>query len=253
MDIWKFFDITHKEHRICNPTNDAKFSHLTDLLRLNPGDRVLELATGKGEFIIQMAEKYQVSGVGIDLSPFCIRDAKARLEQRAPQASIEFIEMEGAHYQPPAPHAFDLAACLGASWIFDGHRGTLAALRQMVKPGGWIVVGEPYWIQEPDPAYLQATDMQRETFGTYYENAHTGESLGLSLVSAITSSRDDWDYYESMQWYAADLYARQNPHDPDIPELMQRVHADKHSYLKWGRDTLGWAIYVFRAPVQQDS
>lgn len=253
MDTWKFFDITHREHKICNPSSEAKFSHLTDLLRLEAGDRVLDIATGKGEFIIQMAEKYSISGVGIDLSPFCIRDAREKLRQRAPHADIEFIEMDGADFQPKKPHAFALAACLGASWIFDGHRGTLTALKQMVKPGGWIVAGEPYWIQEPDPAYLEAIEMERALFATHDENVQIGESLGLSLVSTIVSSLDDWDYYESMQWYAADLYARQNPHDPDIPELMRRVEGSKHSYLKWGRDTLGWAIYVFRTPAQQDS
>jgi len=28
--------------------------------------------------------------------------------------------------------------------------------------------------------------------------------------------------------------------------LLQRVRANRASYLQWGRDTLGWSIYVFK-------
>jgi len=51
MDMLKYFDITHREHVLCNPMSVEKFQELIALLRLDPGDRVLEIATGKGEFI----------------------------------------------------------------------------------------------------------------------------------------------------------------------------------------------------------
>ncbi len=69
---------------------------------------------------------------------------------------------------------------------------------------------------------------------------------GLQLVYTIVSDKNDWDQYEGLQWLAADEYARQNPNDPDITELMNRVTSNKNIYLKWGRDTIGWAIYIFR-------
>ena len=30
-----------------------------------------------------------------------------------------------------------------------------------------------------------------------------------------------------------------------MPELIARVAKDRREYLNWGRDTLGWALYVF--------
>jgi hypothetical protein len=71
VDLWKFFDITHREHVICNPMSVERFEDLIALLRLSPGDRVLEIATGKGEFILRLAERYRAGGVGVDLSPYC--------------------------------------------------------------------------------------------------------------------------------------------------------------------------------------
>ena len=37
MDVWKFFDITHREHIICNPMSLAKLEQLITLLSLKPG------------------------------------------------------------------------------------------------------------------------------------------------------------------------------------------------------------------------
>jgi len=246
METWKFFDITHKEHVICNPSSLEKFQRLIDLLRLSPGDRVLELATGKGELLIRLAEQCGVSGVGVDISPFCIRDAQAKLAQRAPQADITFLEMGGADYRPDEPESFDLTLCLGASWIFDGHAGTLQALKRMTKPGGWLVVGEPYFLQEPDPAYLELAGFSAHTFGSHYENAAAGQDLGLNLIYTLVSNLDEWDTYEGLQWYASEKYAREHPDDPDVPELLARVRGGQDEYLRYGRHTLGWAIYVFR-------
>lgn len=246
METWKFFDITHKEHLICNPSSLEKFDRLSALLRLPPGAKVLELACGKGEFLIRLAERYAISGIGVDISPYCIRDAQAKLATRAPEADITFLEMGGADYQPDAPESFDLTVCLGASWIFDGHAGTLRALKEMTRPGGLIVVGEPYFLREPDPAYLATAGFAADTFGTHEGNVAVGKSLGLALLHTLVSNHDDWDTYEGLQWYASENYALENPDDPDVPELLATVRRQKEEYLRYGRDTLGWAIYLFR-------
>ncbi len=245
MDTWKFFDITHREHTICNPSSLEKYQQLIDLLRLPPAARVLELAMGKGEFIIRLAERYGVHGVGVDLSPYCVRDARARLAERASGADITFLEMDGADYRPDEPESFDLTVCMGASWIFDGHEGTLTALRSMTRPGGRIIVGEPYWRQEPHPDYLKSAGFERAHFGTHYDNVVTGLELGLTLLYTIVSTFDEWDRYEGLRWYAAEAYALADPNDPDVPELLERTRQEERDYLRWGRDTTGWALYLF--------
>ena len=141
-----------------------------------------------------------------------------------------------------------LASCLGASWVFGGHAVTLDALSAMVAPGGWVVVGEPFWRQQPSEEYLAALEAGRDAFGTHAANADAGERRGLELVHTYVSREDDWDTYEGLQWYAAAEYAGRHPDDPDVPELLARVRKGRAAYLRWGRDTLGWSIYVFRCP-----
>jgi SAM-dependent methyltransferase len=248
MDIWKFYDITHREHRLCNPTSEEKLERLIGLLRLDRGQRVVDIACGKGQFLIRLAQVYGVKGLGIDISPYFVAEAERMRADRVPASSITFSQMDGATFKPEKAHGFRMASCLGASWIFSGHTGTLNALVGMVEPGGWIIVGEPYWLQEPSPDFLKAFGCRKDTFGTHTANAEAGEKIGLRLVHTLVSTKDDFDRYEGLQWFAADAYARVRHDDPDVPELVARVAKSKESYLREGRDTLGWAIYAFRRP-----
>ena len=97
MDLWKYYDITHKRHQLCNPLNAEKFERLCQLLQLKRGERVLDIACGKGEFLIRLAELYGIAGVGVDLSPYCIRDCVEKHRSRVPDSNLNFIEMDGAN------------------------------------------------------------------------------------------------------------------------------------------------------------
>ncbi|MBD3162001.1 MAG: methyltransferase domain-containing protein [Candidatus Eisenbacteria bacterium] len=246
MDMWKYYDVTHREHTIMNPTGEEKLRELIALLRLDANDSAIDIGCGKGEFLLHLARAYGVKGIGIERSPYTFAEAKERVARLAPDADIAVLEMDGADYRPEAPHTFALAACLGASWIFGGHGGTLDALIRLTAPGGWIIAGEPYWLQEPTQEYLEDSGERKEDFGTHASNVEAGERRGLVLTYTFVSNKDEWDRYQGLQWVAADRYARAHPDDPDLPALLDRLAKEKRAYLKWGRDTLGWAIYVFR-------
>ncbi len=244
MDMWKYFKITHDCHEICNPMSSAKLDELIGLLKLNPGSTLLDIACGKGEIMAKIAERYDVSGVGIDLSPYFAAYTERKLKERVPGVKLNILQMDGADYK--ADQLFDLGMCIGASWVFQGHRGTLRALKAMTKPGGLILAGEPFWMKEPDEAYLAAEGFKRDSWGTHFENVRTGEEEGLVPLYTLVSNPDDWDRYETLQWYAVEKYAEANPEDKDRKEVLDRIANQRTTYLRWGRDTVGWAIYLFR-------
>jgi SAM-dependent methyltransferase len=246
VDQWRLYDITCREHVLCNPMSVEKLEELIALLRLGPGARVLDIATGKAEFLVRLAERYGIEGVGVDLSPYCIADARRKHQQRAPGAQLRFLHMDGADYVPEEPESFDMVACIGASWIFGGYHGTLRALDRMAARESWIVVGEPYWRQAPAEEYLQATGEERDAYETHAGNVEAGQRQGLELAYTLVSSLDDWDRYEGLRWYAAEQWACAHPQDPDVETVLERVRRTKMAYLKWGRDALGWAIYLFK-------
>jgi cyclopropane fatty-acyl-phospholipid synthase-like methyltransferase len=231
-----------------------KIEELSRLLRLKQGARVLDIACGKGEFLIRLAELYNISGVGVDISPYCIKDCLEKHQKRTPNSDIKFIEMDGAKYKPETYESFDLTMCIGATWVYGGYRGTMQILKKMTKPSGLIMVGEAFWLKEPSEEYLKASGMKRDEIGTYYDNVKAGErEEGLTCIYSLVSNHDDWDRYEWLKWWATDDYVRTHPDDPDIPELLERSRQEKENYLRWERETLGWAIYIFRKAPNQPS
>lgn len=232
---------------LCNPLDLTKLDELIGLLDLPAEARVLDIAAGKAELLVRLAERAGVRGVGVDLSPYCVRDARAKAQQRGVDANLEFALADGAAFAR-GPALFDLSLCVGASWVFGGHRGTLAALRDRTRPGGEVLVGEPYWRTDPPQEYLIAMEVAHGEFLTHAGNVAAGEEAGLVPLYTLVSSCDDWDRYEALQWRAAERYAVGHPDDPDVPELLERSRQRRDAYLRYGREVMGWALYLFRRP-----
>ncbi len=247
MDMWKYYGITHADHVVCNPTSPERLDECIELLELASGAAVWEAGSGKGEFLIRLVERYGVRCTGIDISPYEVPVARERAAARVPDADLRFIEADAAT-QPAASESVDLAVCLGASWIWGGYGGTLVELRRITRPGGLILVGEPYWVRDPDPAYLASAGMTADMFSTLDGNLAIAREEGLTPLYLQPSPLGDWDRYQFLQLRAAERYAGNHPDDPDVPELLERTHRENDEYLRWGRDTVGWGIYLFRRP-----
>jgi hypothetical protein len=166
-----------------------------------------------------------------------------------PNAPLVFLQLDAKNYKPPEGVLFDLTSCMGATWIWSGYKGTLEALKNITKTGGTVIVGEPYWLKPPDPEYLKTDNMKLEDFAdSHYDNIKTAEALGLTCIYTIVSTQQDFDQYETLGWWAITQYAEANATDPDLPEILERRKREKHVYLQWQRDTMGWALYVYRKP-----
>lgn len=247
MDFWKFFAIGHANHGFMNPMSEAKLDEMIELMQLPPNGRVLDIACGKAELLIRVARRWGCDGVGVDLSPPFVETARERVADAQLGQPIEIVLGNGADQQTDRA-SMDLVSCMGASWIWNGHANTLAALADWAKPGGLVLVGEPHWRRPASAEYLAAAGIERDTFGSHESNVRAGLDAGLDFLHTIVSSHDDWDYYEGYQTNAAERYASDNPDDPDVPELLQRIRAARDRYLRWGRDELGWALYLFQVP-----
>jgi len=246
MDIWKYFDITHKKHLVLDPMSQVKLDGLFSLFKLKPGSKVLDIACGKGEPLIRLAELYNISGIGVDISPYFIKDCEKKKNERVPGSDIKFLEMDGAKYAPKINELFDLTMCIGASFVYNGFIETIKALKKMTKPNGLIIIGEPYWLKKPDDEYLKMSEFKKEEFNSHFENINIGEKEGLNCIYTLVSNYDDWDNYETLQWWSVNDYITTNPDDPDNSELLSKTKKAKIEYLLHGRATIGWAIYVFK-------
>lgn len=247
MDFFERMAIVHAAHVFWNPISDEGVEDLIAALDLAPGARVLDIACGAGELLVRIAERYGATGVGVDISAAALATARAKARGRVPDAGLEFVEGDGAQYEADAA-SFDAVCLVGASWIWKGYENTLDALLRWLRPGGVLLFGEPYWkVADPPAAYCEADGgFTTETFTSLDGIREATLARGLQIVYMVGSSERDWDRYEMLQSLAADRWARANPDHPDLAEFLEATRRDRALYLRWGRDALGFAQFVFR-------
>ncbi len=219
---------------------------LIDLLELPVGAGVLDVGCGKGEVLLRVMARYGVTGTGLDLSEAWLTEARARAEARALPKTPTFLLQDANGYTPPEP--VDLAVCIGSSHAYGGYRDSLRALRQVIKPGGLLLIGEGYWKNTRAPEYLVLLKATQDELNDHAGNVTVAVGLGLTPLFASVSSDDDWDDYEGLYALSVERYAAQHPDDPDVPAMLGRIRPWRDGYLRWGRDTLGFALYLFQKP-----
>jgi hypothetical protein len=67
-------------------------------------------------------------------------------------------------------------------------------------------------------------------------------------LHAFVASPDEWDEYEWKYSRSIERYALEQPQDPDVPAMLERIRRWRDGYLRWGRDTLGFGVYLFHRP-----
>lgn len=245
MDRARFSTLAHHDHVYCNPIGSVKMDRVLTLLDLPPGTRALDIGCGKGELLVRLAEKYGARGVGVDTNAEFLDVARARLAARAPEVEVELLHQDFAGY-PAGEAAFDVVACIGASHACGGYRAALRTLLERVKPGGYVLMGEGYWRREPAPEYLAALGgATRDELTDHAGNVLIAMDAGLIPMYAAASSPDEWDDYEGLYARSIERHLINHPDDPDAEEMGRRIREWRQNYLQYGRDTLGFGLYLF--------
>ncbi len=248
MDRNKFSTIAHRNHTYYHPISDAKIKKMIGMVSLKPQDKVIDIGAGKCELLIRLVENYQVSATAIELYDGGIEIAKKRASGRIPEGSIDFIVDDASSAVKSCdPEEYDLGICIGSTHALGGLEPTLQALKNLVKKNGYILIGEGYWKQTPSTEYLEALGGADESeMKSHPENVKTAEDIGLIPLWAYTASEDDWADYEWLYSSSIENYCHENPDDPDCEAMLQRIRSWRRTYLKWGIDTMGFGLYLFR-------
>jgi len=247
MNPYKFSAIAHREHDYCNPVSAGKIERLLDLLPLDEGSRVLDLGCGRAEFALRIIERFGSTVIAVDRSSLMLDQARERAQWTGALGKLHLDDADIRDFRAD-PETFHLTVMLGAGGIAGGMAGICHQLKAWTRSGGYILIGEGYWRTRAHPDYLAVLGTDHSALLDHRGNVQAGVEAGLIPMHAATASSDEWDEYEWKYCRAIERYAREQPEDPDVPAMLERIRKWRDAYLRWGRDTLGFAVYLFYRP-----
>jgi SAM-dependent methyltransferase len=247
MNQQKFSAIAHRDHDYCNPISGTKIERLLDMLPLDESSRALDLGCGRAELALRIIERFGSPVVAVDNSSQMLDAARERAEWTGALHKLHLDDVDIRDFKAD-PETFHLTVMMGAGGIGGGMAGICNALKGWTKGGGYVLVGEGYWRQRPHPDYLVLLGGAEAQYLDHRGNVQAGIDAGLIPMHATTASMDEWDEYEWKYCRSIERYAREMPEDPDVPAMLDRIRRWRDGYLRWGRDTLGFAVYLFYRP-----
>lgn len=118
-----------------HPGGQRLTARLGELLGLGAGDRVLDVASGKGESAIFLAGEFGCTVAGVELGTNNVREASSRAEAAQMAHLVSFVEGDAERLDFPDA-SFDAVICECAFCTFPDKRAAASEFARVLRPGG---------------------------------------------------------------------------------------------------------------------
>jgi SAM-dependent methyltransferase len=124
-----------------HPGGAALTRRLADAVQLLSGQRVLDVASGRGTTALLLAREYAVAVDGVDLSETSVREATAAAQRVGRAASVAF-HLADAEHLPFEDGTFDALVCECSWCLFPDKARAAAEFARVLRPGGRVGIAD---------------------------------------------------------------------------------------------------------------
>lgn len=222
------------------PLSTEKADRLVEQLELAHNCYVVDVGCGEGEFLIRVAERYEIAGFGLDKNSDLIELANGKAKQRIPGKNVSFICQDAQLFAGKEQKA-NLIVCIGSEFIFGGYRQALQYLSPYSVDEGIFLMGTVFWQQEPCSEYLNLMEGKNPHFD-YLTTVDIAIEEGFIPLYLCRSSEDEWDDFESR--YARKRYHAAIQNADEV--AFEQIRNWQRGYLRWGRETMGFGFFLLQ-------
>ncbi|WP_167757910.1 SAM-dependent methyltransferase [Deinococcus fonticola] len=115
MNFLEFFAIAEQDRDILNPIGPEKLEKVAAYAGLRDGLSVLDVGSGKGALLRQWARNWDIRGVGLELNPAFVQQARELTQAAGLTEKLSFWEGKALDF-PVKVAGYDVVVCLGATF-----------------------------------------------------------------------------------------------------------------------------------------
>ncbi|HET6628092.1 MAG TPA: class I SAM-dependent methyltransferase [Nocardioidaceae bacterium] len=236
------------EHLSFNaPLSDRRAGRIVSRLAASAPSVVLDVGCGWGELLLRVLEACPAAtGVGVDTDGRALERARANAARRGLDDRVELLQADAGDASGTA----DVVLCIGSSHAFGDTAQALSALRERVRPGGRLVLGEGTWNTPAADADLSLVPDDLPRLADLAGLVELAVGAGYRPLFVETASVEEWDTFES--GYLADWeeWLVAHPGHPDADRIRQRADDHRTRWLRGYRTGLGFAYLTLGLPTQ---
>jgi ubiquinone/menaquinone biosynthesis C-methylase UbiE len=241
MDRLELHTISERYSDMINPITRKDMIFLGEVLNLNGESRVIDFGAGFGEMLLLWAENYGASGFGIEYRNAACKEAWERIHEGGFEDSIEIVEGDASEVEFEK-NRYDVACCIGASFIWGGFRNTIIALKEAIQSEGQIVIAEPHWREMNVPDEIR--EKERDAVFTESELVGIAREEGFEVKYIQWASLEGWSQYVTGHWRSLVEWIKENPDHEDLQQVTEHLHTTQDEYLTHIRKYVGLVTIV---------
>lgn len=228
-----------------SPLSCPRADAMVRRLAASPPATVLDVGCGWGELLLRVAAAAPgARGLGLDTDERMVGRAQVAAREAGLADRVEFRAAPAVEAGDPT----DLVLCVGSSHaLADELVPALVALRQLVRPGGRLLLGEGFWEERGpvDRDLVWEDVLAMPDLGGLVDAA---VSVGFRPLYVEVASTDEWDAFESGYLADSEEWLLTHVDDPRADAI--RAEADEHRrrWLHGYRHGLGFGYLTLGVP-----